>query len=371
MQPLNTSACIDASAAQSALMPEKENGIASGIFTAGLGHMVAGPYLSELMAPPARGNADNRPKPPNRESDPCGTKRAGPCGAGGLGDDRFFPAPTPMAESPRAISRSEPMRRGPDRCIVLLTEHERPSAALLASLARRGVEVLISFDHFDALARACLVQREAHSWDERGLLPKAGGLAMIISQPGGSGGAQALVAIKALHQAICSHAPRCVCWEFDRDAPPQTAALRPLDPLHNGATTAKLAPHVHALPMRLTPSHAEVRTSVPQGVGIKTRESAGLTNAEIQSPAPIAIPQPDGRMSNWETWASDNRPRAEQDMRNSPVTSENHLLSARELAMLLVEDAANSVPKAEFRSNGGVRNIAAGETSPEQGPMRA
>lgn len=370
MQPTNTPARTDAPIKQPASRPETESGTSSGVFSGGLGHMVAGPYLSELMDAQAGAISVDRPTSVARESYLGGMKRDGTCGLNGLGDDRYLRTPTRMAENPRAISRSEPMRRGPDRCIVLLAEHERPSAALLVSLTRRGFEVLISFDHFDALARACLVQREADSWDKRGLLPKAGGLAMIISRHRGSEGAHSPMAIKALQQAILSHAPRCVCWEFDPDAPPQTVALRPVQTLHNGATTAKSTAHTHALPMQSIPSHMEVNKSVSQYGLLKTRESAGLENSALTSSPCIANQQPDGRMSKWETWPSDNRPQGQQDTHKSPITSDNLLLSARELAMLLAESPDNTVTKAEFPLRGGVRNIAVGATSPEQGPKR-
>ncbi len=212
-----------------------------------------------------------------------------------------------------AVVRPDHLRRGNDRCVLLLAAHQRPDPALLASLERRNVETLICFDPHDVVARLCLMAREVQTAERKGLLPLPGGIALIVCEPA------KVPQLASVVHTVRRYAARCVCWQFAPATAGSSASLRPLSDeeiLRTGDAAAEIAagPDTSQVP----------RTGVSLG---GQAGGSGSARAEV----------PGLRLANWAISQADNPPGEQLDTLKETFSHKKPPLSSPELAMLLAE----------------------------------
>ena len=98
----------------------------------------------------------------------------------------------------------------PARCVL----YHRGSVPdeLVVTLTSRGVEAILCDNPYAALA-------ELFSLDGGGEGEKRGGLILLLVEPGGLPGAATVVRV------VERHAPRAVCWAYERGADPRLRAV--------------------------------------------------------------------------------------------------------------------------------------------------
>ena len=224
---------------------------------------------------------------------------------------------TAARSHPPTASRPDYLRRGADRCVLMLPPHGRPDPALLASLERRNVEMLICFDPHDVVARLCLMARQVQTAERKGLLPLPGGIALIVCEPA------KIAELGSVVHTVRRYAARCVCWQFAAATPGVAASLRPLSDDEIIRAGEALAPVLGAIvdpPTTLLTARARLFARGQAGEAESFKgEASGL------------------RLANWAISQADNPPDGQLDTKKESVPTKKPPLTSQELAMLLAE----------------------------------
>jgi hypothetical protein len=224
----------------------------------------------------------------------------------------------------------------------MLPPNGRPDAALLASLERRNVEMLICFDPHDVVARLCLMARQVQTAERKGLLPLPGGIALIVCEPA------KVPQLASVVHTVRRYAARCVCWQFAAATPGTAASLRPLsdEEIIRAGDGAELIV-------------GPAESSLAARTGLSAAGQAGEAGSS-RSEAPGL------RLANWAISRADNPTPIQLDTLKETFPPKKPPLTSQELAMLLAE--IPEIPSAAATSQ---RAKEVGAIGPGHGQHRA